>query len=272
MSGVVVVSVEVERDEMKQRLQNIDPYEFEQFVGDLWEEEGWSTTVSQESNDLGVDVIADKSGAINQRLAIQAKRYSEGNKVGRPKVQQYHSLKQQDTNADAAVVVTTSGFTKDARLWAHDHNVKLVDGGDLVDMVVKHGADDLVEEYAPSVEKIDSGATAKSSPSSTSSSLSSSSSLPVSSTGNVKWVVLATLLSGGGLTLAISPSIFPLLSADAGVYLFTAGWFTAPVFVFLDALGLHRNDSKTKPNRIIWPGLAFFIPVLGTLWYLMNRA
>lgn len=264
------MSVEAKQGELKQRLQNIDPYEFEHFVGDLWEEEGWSTTVSQESNDLGVDVIADKSGTIDQRLAIQAKRYSEGNKVGRPKVQQYHSLKQQDTNADAAVVVTTSGFTKDARLWAHDHNVKLVDGDDLVDMVEKHGAADLVEEYAPSVEEIDSGSTTKSSSSSTSSS-SSSSSLPASSTGKVKWIALATLVSGGGLALAISPSIFPPLSANAGAYLFTAGWFTAPVFVFLDALGLHRNGSETKPNRIIWPGIAFFVPVLGVLWYLMNR-
>lgn len=265
------MSVEAEQGEMKQRLQNIDPYEFEHFVGDLWEEEGWNTTVSQESNDQGVDVIADKSGTIDQRLAIQAKRYSEGNKVGRPKVQQYHSLKQQDTSADAAVVVTTSGFTKDARLWAHDHNVKLVDGDNLVDMVQKHGAHDLVEEYAPSVDKINAGPTTETSSSSTSSTSSSSSSMPASSTGKVKWVVLATLLSGGGFVLAISPSLFPPLSADGGLYLFFIGWFTAPVFVFLDALGLHRNDSDTKPNRLIWPGMAFFVPVLAPAWYLMNR-
>lgn len=265
------MSVEAERGEMKQRLQNINPYEFEHFVGDLWEEEGWSTTVSQESNDQGVDVIADKSGTIDQRLAIQAKRYSEGNKVGRPKVQQYHSLKQQDTSADAAVVVTTSGFTKDARLWAHDHNVKLVNGDDLVDMVEKHDARDLVEEYAPSVDEIDEGSTTDSSSSSTSSTSSASSSMPASSTGKVKWVVLATLLSGGGLALSISPSLFPPLSADGGFYLFFVGWFTAPVFVFLDALGLHRNDSDTKPNRLVWPLASFMFPVLASLWYLMNR-
>jgi len=258
---------------MKERLQNINPYEFEHFVGDLWEEEGWNTTVSQESNDQGVDVIADKSGTIDQRLAIQAKRYSEGNKVGRPKVQQYHSLKQQDTSADAAVVVTTSGFTKDARLWAHDHNVKLVDGDDLVDMVEKHGAKNLVEQYAPSVDELkDDSTTESSSTKKSSTSSSSSSSSSASSTGKVKWIVVATLASVAGFALSIDPSLVPLLSAGVGAFLAAAGWFTAPVFIFLDALGLHRNDAEKKPNRLIWPGVAFMIPVLAPLWYLMNRA
>jgi len=265
------VSVEAERGEIKQRLQNINPYEFEHFVGDLWEEEGWSTTVSQESNDQGVDVIADKSGTIDQRLAIQAKRYSEGNKVGRPKVQQYHSLKQQDTSADAAVVVTTSGFTKDARLWAHDHNVKLVNGDDLVDMVEKHDTHNLVGEYAPSLDEIDEGSTTESSSSSTTSTSSASSSMPASSTGKVKWVVLATLASAAGFALSVDPSLLPFLSAGGAAVLAMGGWITAPVFVFLDALGLHRNDAEKKPNRLIWPSIAFFIPVLAPMWYLMNR-
>jgi restriction endonuclease Mrr len=88
-------------------------------------------------------------GTIDQKIAIQAKRYSEGNKVGQPKIQQYYTLKEQDTDAVAAVVVTTSSFTKDARLWANEHNVKLVDGEDLLEMIERLDAHDLVEEYAP---------------------------------------------------------------------------------------------------------------------------
>jgi hypothetical protein len=258
--------------ELKERLQNTDPYEFEHFVGDLWEEEGWSTTVSQASKDQGVDVIAEKRGTIDQKLAIQAKRYSEGNKVGSPQVQQYHSLKEQDTNADAAVVVTTSAFSKNAQLWAHENNVKLVDGDALVDMVQKHGAHDLVDDYAPELDDLEDEESSETATTEPTQSTSTSSSESASATGKEKWIFLALLASAGGLALAVAPSLVPSIPASVGTWAFALGWFTAPVFIFLDAVGLHRQDADTKPNRIVWAGASFFLPVLVPLWYLMNRA
>ncbi|WP_248897573.1 restriction endonuclease [Haloplanus halobius] len=177
------MSSQLEEQEKKERLQNIDPYDFENFVGELWEKEGWTTSVSQDTNDQGIDVIADKKGTIDQRLAIQAKRYSAGNKVGRPKIQQYHSLKEQDTNADAAVVVTTSGFTAHAKNWAREHNVKLVDGDDLVEMVERHGAHDLLDEYAPPLSEIDEEPTKSTSTEQSSDSKSSTTSTSPTTTG-----------------------------------------------------------------------------------------
>jgi len=136
------------------RLRNIDPYEFEEFVGELWERQGWKTEVSQSSNDKGVDVVAEKTdGMVDQKLAIQAKRYSEGNKIGRQDVQQYHSMKVQDATADAAVVATTSSFSTPAEDWASEHNVKLIDGQDLVEIVEERGAYELVDEYAPTLRE-----------------------------------------------------------------------------------------------------------------------
>lgn len=141
-------------EDTKTRLQNIEPYEFEKFVADLWELQGWETEVSQASNDMGVDVVAQKSdGMVDQKLAIQAKRYSEGNKIGRQDVQQYYSMKVQDAQSDGAVIVTTSSFTKPAEEWAAEHNVKLVDGNDIIRLLDEQNAHRVLDDYAPTLRE-----------------------------------------------------------------------------------------------------------------------
>lgn len=146
------MATQAEGEEIRQRLYNIDPIEFEKMVADLWELQGYETEVSQASNDMGVDVIAKKSDAmVDTRLAIQVKRYSEGNDVGRDEVQQYHSMKVQDASIDGAVVVTTSRFTKPAEEWAADHGMKLIDGDDLVELLQEPGGYDVLNEYAPAL-------------------------------------------------------------------------------------------------------------------------
>jgi restriction system protein len=108
---VVNIAATVTGEEVRERLYNIDPYEFEKLVADLWALQGYETEVSQASNDMGVDVIAEKSDAmVNTKLAIQVKRYSEGNDIGRGDVQRYHSMKVQDSTVDGAVIVTTSRY------------------------------------------------------------------------------------------------------------------------------------------------------------------
>jgi len=142
--------------DIKQRLWNIDPYEFEHFVGDLWEFQGWDAEVSQASNDMGVDVVAERTdGLTTSRQAIQVKRYSDGNKIGRDDVQQYYALKVQDSQADSAAIVTTSSFTSPAEEWASEHNVKLIDGDDLVEILQENDAVHILDEYAPTLREDD---------------------------------------------------------------------------------------------------------------------
>ncbi|TYL37237.1 hypothetical protein CV102_18150 [Natronococcus pandeyae] len=73
----------------------MDDYEFEHFIGDLWEEMGWNCKISTASNDKGIDVRARKTEPYEQKALIQAKRYGEGNKVGSPDSQKYLSFKHQ---------------------------------------------------------------------------------------------------------------------------------------------------------------------------------
>ena len=54
-------------DTIKRRLQRMENYDFEQFVGALWERQGWDCEVSQASNDAGIDVTATKSNPYPQK-------------------------------------------------------------------------------------------------------------------------------------------------------------------------------------------------------------
>ncbi|TYL37371.1 hypothetical protein CV102_17280 [Natronococcus pandeyae] len=146
----------LEEADIKRILQGMDDYDFEYFVADLWEKQGWNCNVSQASMDAGIDVTATKSSPYAQKKLIQAKRYGPNTTVGGPDIQQYASLKHQQPDADSVVVVTSNRFTNSAEERARDLNVKLVDGDSLEQLVHKLDAYDTVREYAPHVtEKTD---------------------------------------------------------------------------------------------------------------------
>ena len=143
-------------DELKTVLQQMDPYDFEHFVADLWTRMGWQTEVSTAAMDKGVDVTARKQHPYEQTTLIQAKRYGPNTTVGSPDIQQYASLGQQYNGVDKVVVVTTNEFTGQARDLAERLNVKLINGDDLVSLVVEHDAIDLVDDYLEFVTTIQS--------------------------------------------------------------------------------------------------------------------
>lgn len=141
------MSAAVEDEVLKHQLQRMDDWDFEHFVADLWTQQGWTTEVEQQSNDAGVDVRAEKSVPYPQKQLIQVKRYGDSTAVGGPAVQQYASLKQQEQGVDSAIIVTTSHFTESAKQRARELNVKLIDGDDLLDIINRQHAHDLVDEY-----------------------------------------------------------------------------------------------------------------------------
>jgi hypothetical protein len=127
------------------RLQSLDPYEFEHFVAELWEQQGWQTEVRQQSNDHGIDVVAVRDDPVRQKQVLQVKRYASDNKVGGPEIQQYASLRHHEGGVDTVVVVTTSDFTSDARDRAQELNVKLVNGESLQSLINQYGDGGLLD-------------------------------------------------------------------------------------------------------------------------------
>jgi HJR/Mrr/RecB family endonuclease len=119
-------------------LREIDPYEFEEFVAKMWEEQGWNTGVTSGSTDRGVDVVATKEGTFEKRRhLIQVKRYGENSKVGSEDIQRYASLYQRDEQVDNVFVVTSNQFTSEAKEVAKRRDVSTVNGDELYEMLSK---------------------------------------------------------------------------------------------------------------------------------------
>ena len=132
-------------------LRHIDDQQFEYFVADLWEEMGWETTVRQYTRDKGVDVEAFRDLPYARLELIQAKRYDENSTVGSPDIQQYAALPEQEEKGDDVVVVTTGDFSSQAKDLAQRLDVKMVNGADLADLVLKADAQHIVAAYIQEV-------------------------------------------------------------------------------------------------------------------------
>lgn len=116
-------------------ISQINEFEFEQLVSEIWEQQGWTTELTSKSGDRGIDIIAVKDRPVEQRQYIQAKYYSPDNKVGSDEVQKYSGLYAREESVDAVVIVTTSEFTNEAQNVAANRDVKLVDGKKVENMI-----------------------------------------------------------------------------------------------------------------------------------------
>lgn len=142
----------VPRSELLTQLRALDEYEFEKLIADIWEYRGWDTTVTDQSRDGGIDVIARKDLPFDQKQLIQAKRYAKDNKIRLKHVQQYSSLyldksPDRDVDADIVALVTTSSLTQPAREKAAEHNLRIVDGEKLTQMIVEWDLSEIISDY-----------------------------------------------------------------------------------------------------------------------------
>lgn len=92
------------------KLDKLDPFEFELLVAERFAEDGFQTTVTKKSGDYGIDVWIEKD---ERRGAIQCKRYSKENKVGRPEIQSFAGALQSES-ADFGIFITTGVFAENA--------------------------------------------------------------------------------------------------------------------------------------------------------------
>ena len=109
----------------------LDPYSFENFCAVLLEKQGYTdVAIRGRSGDRGVDISAvDPQG---KSVVIQCKRYL-GNVSAEP-IQRLHSFSV-TRNAHRRIVITTSGFTPDARDEAANTDTELIDGRELERLV-----------------------------------------------------------------------------------------------------------------------------------------
>jgi HJR/Mrr/RecB family endonuclease len=96
--------------------------EFEEFVARKLQSQGFDVDLTKRTNDKGIDVIAQKG---RYTYAVQAKHYSEENKVGSVAVQKTSGLPAR-SDIDGAMIVISSSFTSEAEQVAANRGVKLV--------------------------------------------------------------------------------------------------------------------------------------------------
>ncbi|MGR2919934.1 restriction endonuclease [Acinetobacter sp. 1125_18A] len=106
-----MANVPKEVEKLKQSLWTMDTYAFEQHVMSFFQDKGMLSWVTKKSNDAGVDGFAKHERGL---IVVQCKRYSEFNLVGRPAIQQFKGVIEEN-QAWRGFVVTTSNFTQEAK-------------------------------------------------------------------------------------------------------------------------------------------------------------
>lgn len=130
------------------RIQQMDADGFEQFIADLWERRGWTTTVSQTRIGGGSDVTATKKAPDPKTHVIRAKCYESDIIDDNTEIQQSVNLVSQEKGVDMVVIVTPHQSTSRVTDNAQAPNVKLVNGDGLVALIERLDAHDLVDDYA----------------------------------------------------------------------------------------------------------------------------
>lgn len=111
-------------------LMDLNPFEFEALVSNLFGKMGLETKLTRTSKDGGVDAIAfDMRPIIGGKIIIQAKRYK--NTVGVSAVRDLYGTMQHE-GANKGILVTTSKYGPDAYLFSNDKPIELIDGGGLL--------------------------------------------------------------------------------------------------------------------------------------------
>jgi len=143
--------------ELLERLQGKEPGFFEQAVVELLLAMGYGGTtgagnVTPLSNDGGIDGVIDQDILGLNRVYLQAKRYADGNVVGRPDLQAFVGAL--SGKADSGVFITTSRFSEGAQTYAENvpTRIILIDGERLTSLMIRYGVGVQVRETYKVVE------------------------------------------------------------------------------------------------------------------------
>lgn len=118
-------------------LMDLNPYEFENLVANLFGQMGLESKLTRSSKDGGVDCVAfDTRPVLGGKVVIQAKRYRDT--VGVSAVRDLFGTMMNE-GANKGILVTTSGYGPDAFNFAKDKPIELIDGGGLLYLLQEIG-------------------------------------------------------------------------------------------------------------------------------------
>lgn len=112
-------------------LKNLSWKEFEEYVGSLFEKLGYAVEVTGGLSDGGIDLIVRKDGITS---FVQCKNYRTS-KVSLSMIRDFYGAMNANLNFEAGYFITTGIFTLDAKQFAEDKPIELIDGAKLMDYV-----------------------------------------------------------------------------------------------------------------------------------------
>ena len=111
--------------------------EFEQLCKLLVESMGFTAETTKASGDGGVDILAyNHQPLLSGKYVIQCKRYSGS--VGEPIIRDLYGVVMSE-RANKGILMTTGTFTRQAREFASEKQVELIDGTQLYNLIEQHG-------------------------------------------------------------------------------------------------------------------------------------
>jgi restriction system protein len=123
--------------ESRPNLMDLNPFEFENLIANLFDQMGLETKLTRSHRDGGVDVVAfDTRPVLGGKVVIQAKRYRYA--VGVSAVRDLYGTMINE-GANKGLLVTTSGYGPDAFEFAKDKPIELMDGGQLLYLLEQVG-------------------------------------------------------------------------------------------------------------------------------------
>ncbi|MBZ4024070.1 hypothetical protein CKO11_16605 [Rhodobacter sp. TJ_12] len=134
------------RDDLLALMQSMDPIRFERLILDLLAAMGYgggdlgNGRLTRATGDGGIDGVIDEDALGLDAVYIQAKRYEQSYKVGRPDLQRFVGSLTGE-GATKGVFVTTSDFSRDAVLYVEkvQHRIRLINGQQLAGLMIQYG-------------------------------------------------------------------------------------------------------------------------------------
>ncbi len=126
------------KDELLDKLKEINPYYFERVILELFKKMGYGDFLeTPKSGDGGIDGVINSDQLGLEKIYTQAKRYSETD-VSEKEIRNFIGAMSGDTNK--GIFVTTSNFHRNAQEKASQahHSIILIDGSKLVDLMYQH--------------------------------------------------------------------------------------------------------------------------------------
>lgn len=121
-------------------IQQLTGIEFEELITSLLTRMGFRAQMTRASGDGGVDIVAvlDRP-LVGGTYLIQCKRFASNTLVSAPLVREFYGAVSAERKAVKGILITTSGFTDQARDFAHEARIELIDVEQLNRLLTEHG-------------------------------------------------------------------------------------------------------------------------------------